>query len=841
MIYLDVAVAAPLENTLTYSLPQALQGGVDNSCSTYVGRRVLVPLGKRKLTGYVVAVVEPEQNASYKIKGISKFLDETPLFHENIVSFYRWVSNYYHYPLGLVIKAALPGGLSPKSVKNIVLVSDSNELSSFFDSKMPAWAEQLVVKGVLGASETSKILADFKNKRIVNLLTNKEIVKLEHSVIKDTVREKREVCFSFNLPHIPPPELYDKSREGLKKYQKKVSKDIGQDLLLSEARAIYALHSLAHTNNREAVPLKDLRKEYSGAPKALDLLEGKQLVKRFKKRVFRSPFGAQLTFYPRPEHLTDEQHTVLDTIIPGIRAKKFTPILLHGVTGCGKTEVYLRAAEETLAQDRDVLILVPEIALATQLEAHLLSRFGDKVVLLHSGLSAEERFDQFHLALTGKARVVIGARSALFAPLLDPGLIVVDEEHDAGYKQDDSFRYHARDIAVLRAQHHGSIVILGSATPSVTSYAHAQSGKYTLLSMKKRVGTSVLPKVTIVDLNKKKIKKDTGIIKNELSEKLAQNLSAGKQSILLLNRRGFSAVLLCQDCGVPVQCDHCHVSLTLHKGKNRLLCHYCGFSAPHDIVCLECKSKNLVPVGFGTERVEEEVRGILPDARVQRLDSDTASNRKKFLSVLSEMQDGKIDILIGTQMIAKGHHFPNVTLVGVVWADGGMSMPDFRAAERTFQLITQVTGRAGRGKDPGEVIIQTMRPDHYAIVYARDHQYNKMFEHEMKLRKHPVFPPFVRLVGLRLQGPVEGDVQQSAVNVARFCRQVVKKENLRLETLGPAPSPLDKIKDNYRWQILLKGSSQELHALCSCIEAELQKLIKYRCTLVIDVDPENMM
>jgi primosomal protein N' (replication factor Y) len=556
----------------------------------------------------------------------------------------------------------------------------------------------------------------------------------------------------------------------------------------------------------------------------------------------RSPFGEQLQHYPRPDFLTSEQQVVLDSIIPAIKARNFQPFLLHGVTGCGKTEVYLRAAEQTLAIGRDVLILVPEIALATQLEAHLLSRFGDLVVLLHSGLSAAERYDQFYLTLTGKARVVIGARSALFAPCRDPGLIVVDEEHDGGFKQDDNFRYHGRDLAVLRAKYHDAVVILGSATPSITSFAHAQAGKYTLLSMKERVGSRSLPVVTIVDLNKNAAKEIKGIIKQELQEKLTENIANGKQSILLLNRRGFSTVMLCRDCGTPVQCSHCHVSLTLHKNRNQLICHYCGFSITHSSVCLQCRSTDLVPAGFGTERVEEEVVTLFPQARVTRLDSDTAGDRKKFLSILTKMHEGHIDILIGTQMIAKGHHFPDVTLVGVVWADGGMSMPDFRAAERTFQLITQVIGRAGRGDEPGEVIIQTMRPDHYAIVYSRDHQYSKMFNHEMQLRRHPAFPPYLRLTALRLQGRVEKEVQQTTARLAAFCRKTVKNEKFTIETLGPAPAPLDKIKDNYRWQILLKGrNTDEMHALCTAIKGVRQELVGKKCTLVIDVDPENMM
>ncbi|MCP4337301.1 MAG: primosomal protein N' [Desulfobulbaceae bacterium] len=843
MIHLEVAVAAPLEQTLTYSLPETaeLEGSVD-SHHCYVGRRVLVWLGKRRVTGYVLDVVTLSEEPSFKIRAISRFLDEYPLFHENSVEFYRWVANYYHYPLGLVIKTALPGGLAPKSAKKLVLKTSPDEFLALFEDEIPSWSRKISSQGELGAQETAEVLSTGKAKSLVARLAEKDAVSIEYIVAKDGVREKTEICYAVSgLSDFTLKEI-DTGQQKIKKYQQQISREAGIDLKLSEVKALYSLQNLTQKNNRNTIALKDIRKDYSGASKALIALEEKQLVVRSLERVFRSPFGEQLKHYPRPDSLTDEQQAVLENISPAIRAKEFSPFLLHGVTGCGKTEVYLRAAEETLALGRDVIILVPEIALATQLEAHLLSRFGNLVVLLHSGMSPAERFDQFYLALTGKAKVVIGARSALFAPFRDPGLIVVDEEHDASFKQDDSFRYHGRDLAVLRAKHHEAVVILGSATPSITSYAHAQSGKYTLLTMKDRVGLRSLPSVTIVDLNKKQAKDTKGIIKKELHEKLTNNLKIGKQSILLLNRRGFSAVVLCRDCGTPVQCTHCHVSLTLHKGKNRLVCHYCGFSAGYDTACLECRSTDLVPAGFGTERVEEEVLDLFPEARIKRIDSDTASDRKKFLSTLAKMHAGEIDILIGTQMIAKGHHFPNVTLVGVVWADGGMSMPDFRAAERTFQLITQVIGRAGRGDEPGEVIIQTMRPDHYAILYSRDHQYGKMFDHEMRLRQHPAFPPYLRLTALRLQGRVENDVQQTAVTIARYSRETVKKEKFKIETLGPAPSPLDKIKDNYRWQILLKGkNTSEMHALCTAIKSARQELVGRNCTLAIDVDPENMM
>ena len=839
MTFLEVAVTAPLEHTLTYSVSAPHE---DVETGRFVGRRVLVSLGNRKATGYVISLRPPPLATAYKIKEILEFLGDVPIFHENLVPFFRWVANYYHYPLGLVLKTALPGGLTQKSQKRLVLKTDPASLVSSFTDQLPEWIAQIAAQGQLGPRETTRILADKNNKKLTGKLLKAQMLALDVTLSQDTVGEKRETCYAFTNDYLAPLGGIDAGPEKIKEYRQAISAENSVEVSISEARALYSLHFLSQEHPGKAIALKDLRSSYAGASKALTKLQVKGLVVATEERVFRTPFGEQLHYYPRPEHLSPQQTEVLGSILPAIRQRSFTPFLLHGITGCGKTEVYLQAAEETLALGRDVLILVPEIALATQLESHLLSRFGEQVVLLHSGLSGAEKFDQFSLALAGKARVVIGARSAIFAPLKDPGLIVVDEEHDASYKQDDSFRYHCRDLAVLRARHHGGVVILGSATPSITSYAHAQCGKYILLNMTERVGNRSLPLVTLVDLNRKQAKDHKGVIQPELLDKLSRNLKNGRQSILLLNRRGFSAVVLCRDCGTPVQCSHCHVSLTLHKGKDRLVCHYCGFTMPGKTICLQCRSTDLVPAGFGTERVEEEVRGLLPEARIVRLDSDTASDRKKFLVTLADMHNGKIDILIGTQMIAKGHHFPNVTLVGVVWADGGMSMPDFRAAEKTFQLLTQVTGRAGRGEEPGEVIIQTMRPNHYAIVYARHHAYRKMYDHEMRLRKHPVFPPFVRLTFLRVGGRVETDVQATALTIARFCRKIVEKEKYRIEVLGPAPSPLDKIKDNYRWQVLLKGvDTDELHALCSALGSERKTLVKRDCDLVIDVDPENMM
>lgn len=853
MRYLEVAVAAPIVQTLTYSLPDSLfniEYGEADLCP-YIGRRVLVPLGRRRVTGYVLDCSSQKAgNKDFKIRKIFRFLDDFPIFHHELVEFFAWLADYYHFPIGLVIKAALPGGLTPKTGKIIQLVQPPEVLQEYFDKAPPEWITTLAEKGEFSHYQTKTHLKDKEKKKYLADLEQSGIIQQVDKLQGDGVSEKKEVCYflekdSFNVT------LHDLDRlakrwslepEVIKECQSYLEKSLQLSLRNAEIKALLCLLKLGRETKKSKIALKDLRVLYPGISKPLQSLTSKGVAGQSNERVYRSFLGARLKHYQKPKELTEQQRLVLEKIIPATRKKEYQPILLYGITGSGKTEVYLQAIESTLASARDVIVLVPEIALATQLEAQLVSRFGKKVVTLHSGMSASEKYDQYYLALIGKAQIVIGARSAVFAPLKDPGLIIVDEEHEATYKQDDTFRYNGRDVAIVRAKHHNSTVILGSATPSITSFRNAESGKYTMLSMDKRVGESLLPTVSLVDLNSRKTEKELSCISGKLKEKLLQNLQEDKQSILLLNRRGFSAAMLCRDCGTPVQCEHCNVSLTLHKKRKQLVCHYCGFTQRKDIICFECRSAKLEPVGYGTERVEEELKAIIPDARVERLDSDTAANRKRLISVISSMHQKEIDILIGTQMIAKGHHFPDVTLVGVIWADGGMSMPDYKAAERTFQLITQVTGRAGRENHPGEVVIQTYRPDHYAIQYARQHDFINFYNYEMKVRKKPTFPPFVRLVLLRVKGPVEKHVKTSASSIVRFCRDTVRLKKFRIEVLGPAPSPLDKIKDNFRWQVLLKSSSaKELHDISRSVSLDKKALIQKNCELSIDVDPENMM
>ncbi len=828
-----MAVTAPLFQTFSYSFDPDEEGYP-------VGRRVFVHLGRQKLTGYVLGLL-PEEDVSYRILPVIRFLDKTPLFPENLVPFFKWIGSYYHYPIGEVVKTALPGGMALRARKSICLSDKGRKTLGRWplaERIEPDWFARLVRTGELTPAVSKKILSD---KLFIGLLKKwqeQDLLCIRELVDKQQTTEKLEICYSKNT-RIDLPDTIE-GKTGREQLKIAASQSVGEKkLTIPLVRTLVHLTHLSREQGRNRIAARDIRKLYSGASKSLVQLEELGLVCAHQRRVFRNPFGETLIHFPKPKNLSDEQKEVLEEIIPAIRKRCYTTFLLHGVTGCGKTEVYLRAAESTLDQGRDVLVLVPEIALATQLEAHFVSRFGEKVVLLHSGLSKGERFDQWSLAANGQGKVVIGARSAVFAPLANPGLIVVDEEHDTAYKQEDGLRYNGRDLAILRGRYNDAVVILGSGTPSITSYASAASGRFQLLRMKKRVENRPLPTVSIVDLRLKKEKIYGEAIGTQLRREIEINLADNKQSILLLNRRGFSSIYLCKDCGEAVTCQHCHVSLTYHKKKAKLVCHYCGYTLQENIICSSCSSTRLIPVGFGTERVELELQENFPDARIARIDSDTAADRRKFMALLKRMHGREIDILIGTQMIAKGHDFPHVTLVGVIWADGGLSMPDYRGAERTYQLLSQVTGRAGRGKSPGRVIVQTLRPEHYAIELVQTHNYEKLYEKEMEIRENPRFPPYVRLINIKVSGSREEQVRKTAAQVAQLCRS---RNVPGIDILGPAPAPIDRIRDRYRWQVLLKSqTSVPLHDVCSMVMDKGSLDLKGDLRVSVDVDPESMM
>ena len=834
----EVAVIAPIPKSLTY------KGLVDGGRPLQAGQRVLVPLGRRLVTGYILGPVENETGGNgYTLKPIAELLDPDPVFPPDLVPFYRWIADYYHFPIGEVIRTALPGGLTAGSGKRIRLVPDGHAeiLHSFPTLQLhdSAWIDRLLDKGELAPSAVSLLLKQPANKNILKKWERNGWILVENEVCRKqfNVKTQVQVCLSPKILDI----IKKSGPDGEEKFLK-LCRNHFADLKKTEVRTLSLIYG--HLQNKEGTVLfrPELTREYSGAGKALQSLEKRKALTLKERRVYRDLFGQELRFFPEPEKLTPEQQNILRQLLPAIESRSFQTFLLHGITGCGKTEVYLQAAAKTLEDKRCVLVLVPEIALASQLEAHFYSRFGDRLALLHSGLSTGERHDQWQRILAGKATIVIGARSAVFAPFHDLGLIVVDEEHEPAYKQEDGLHYNGRDLAVLRGKFSNCPVLLGSATPSVTSYYHGRTGKYELLEMKRRVNDQQLPEVSIVNLAENRTSRPDLFFSDQLTNALWQNMENRQQSLLFVNRRGFASFMLCDDCGHIIQCRHCRVSLTMHRREQRLICHYCGYSTTTRIVCPECGSQKMRGLGLGSERIEEEVRQILPHARVARLDSDTASNRKHFLKTLKSMYTRDVDVLIGTQMIAKGLHFPNLTLVGVVWADSGLGIPDFRASERTFQLLAQVTGRAGRGVHPGKVIIQTYHPGHYSVLHAKQHDYVQFYEQEITLRRELNYPPFSRLVNIRLSSKDEKQVEKCAKAVGVFLRNHAGRISRNVEILGPAPAPLVRIKDRTRWQLLIKSSQVSmLHELCAKLQDTYREMCPGKVKMTMDVDPENMM
>ena len=541
----------------------------------------------------------------------------------------------------------------------------------------------------------------------------------------------------------------------------------------------------------------------------------------------------------RPLRLNDEQSVALKMIRESIEAEEFRVFLLHGITGSGKTEIYLQAIATVLEKGRGAIVLVPEISLTPQTGERFRARFGDQVAIIHSAQAAGERYEGWRRVAGGRGRIVLGPRSAVFAPLSDPGLIIVDEEHETSYKQSAiSPFYHARDVAVMRAKLEGCVVILGSATPSIESYYNQREGKYTLLSLRSRPEEAVLPVVKIVDMRAERERHHAAVSFSDiLLVEMKKNLEAGRQTILFLNRRGFFTALVCRECGYVARCPHCSVSLTYHKRDRRQVCHLCGYTAPPPRRCPACQSKDLVFTGRGTQRIEEQIKKIFPAARVWRMDTDSGGARDSHRMILEEFKAGRIDILVGTQMIAKGLDFPNVTLVGVIMADTALSLADFRATEYTFQILTQVAGRAGRGELKGRVVLQTYSPRHPALIAAVRQEYGPFFEKEMRFREELGYPPVNHFISLTVLSRNEEKSLRICEHLARLLQPHLTGGD---EILGPAPPPIERIRGRYRWQLLVK--TRGVVSTIQALRAVLPDLGSDRDVKIeVDVDPISML
>lgn len=794
--FAEIAVELPLESTFTYAVPEEL--GKDAA----IGKRALVPFGKRLVTGYIVGFNSSPPADVKEIKPISDILDPAPIFDEARLKFFKWMSSYYFSPLGEVLSLIHPGSLNLKSSRifRAACGRPHRALKPLESDVFDAAKKGVSLSALKKRLKDAPILGTIERLKREGLLT--EEADLKGGATKRTER------FIGLVTGIEKPVFKNSPiQERVYEYLMKINGEISVSALCDEI---------------------------GEARDAIKRLEEKGIVCAEERQVMRDPFS-EMAPKEAPFEPNREQQAAIDEIKAALSSGGYSPFLLYGVTGSGKTLVYLKALEEAVRLGKKAIILAPEIALTPWPAAYLRALFPGRVALSHSGLSEGERVDEWTRVLNGEADIVVGARSALFSPVKDLGLIIVDEEHETSYKQEDGVRYNARDAALMLAKHLGITVVLGSATPSIESFHNARTGKLKPLVIENRVDERPLPTMEILDMKGSK-----EVLSERLTGLLKETVDSGKQALLFLNRRGFSSSLLCRDCGHRFACLNCSVTLTLHKGKKKLLCHYCDLSLPAPDLCPECSGVNLITPGAGTERVEEEVARIAPEARVGRMDRDTASGKGAARRIIEDVEARRLDVLIGTQMASKGHHFPGVTLVGVVSGDTSLNIPDFRSSERTFQLITQAAGRAGRGEDPGHVVIQTLNPAHYCYASIMSHDYGSFFEKEIETREELFYPPFSRLCTLRLDGAMEAEVLKSASALKSAADKIIRIKKYEIFALGPAPALVQKVKNRHRWQILLKAKEiKALHTLVSALKAHFNSQ-KSNVNLSIDMDPATV-
>jgi primosomal protein N' (replication factor Y) len=798
-----VAAAARIDMTLTYRL------GGELGERAAVGSRVLIPLGNRVVTGFIVAM---GGTFSGEIKDVIDLLDAEPIFDDLTFRFFRFLADYYGAPLGEVIRKALPSGFTIQT-RRIVRAAADFETTDQLERRIIELARApggISVGGLMKRLKTTGIPY-----RVDKLFRAGAVT------IEDTVgsrgRQRRGV-------KIVKMRKWD-APEG---FEKRLSRSPKMSRILT---------ALAEEGQIEYPVVLERWGGVSAQIKRLVELGAVEVVTDYREEIIPTPDMPA----GKPEELTRHQHEAIDDIGGAIDSGVFRTYLLYGVTGSGKTEVYIRAVQKALAMGKGAIVLVPEISLTPQLTAQFTSRLGQTMALFHSGLSDGQRLDQWWRVKTKKARVVIGARSALFAPLSDPGIIIVDEEHDQSYKQGETPRYHARDAAVMLGRIKDAVVVLGSATPSLESVHNARTGRYRELTLPDRVTKMrKLPAVEIVDMREAAFA--TRSITEHLAAEIKSAVESGRQAILLLNRRGFSSFILCPNCGHNFPCPSCSITLTYHKGPRKLLCHYCDYTEVAPDVCPKCAGYNLMLMGSGVERVQEELGSIVAGARILRLDRDTAQKSGETEKILTAFSRHRADILIGTQMVAKGHDFPDVTLVGIVNADVALNLPDFRAGERTFTLLAQAAGRAGRGDQPSKVIIQTYNPGHYAITAASIHDFYGFAEHELLIRRELSYPPFSRLALIRIAGPDIVAVRRESIQVRDELGRILSEKKLPITLLGPVAAPIERIRNRHRYQILIKsGRRSDIFELLNHSHL-LGGSSKHGATAIsVDIDPMDML
>ncbi|MBD8003969.1 primosomal protein N' [Bacillus norwichensis] len=785
------------DRVFDYSIPKKWEGMIQP------GMRVAVPFGPRSIQGFVVRL--NEHTDVEKIKNIIQPLDLAPVLNEELLQLGNWMTRETISYKVSVFHAMLPVAMKAKYEK---IIRKKDDASLFLDELLEgkqeiSWKE---------AEKRNLLPALYKeiqsgNAEVIYFVKNRARKKLKRVVELTVEKDKLE-----ELLHALPSNAVN---------QKKL-----------------VFHLLQSNNGMSEAA--DLAKKAEVPASAIKALVKKGILSEHMVEEYRDPYEHKDFKKTSPLPLTNEQQTAMKPILQSIEQQSHETFLLYGVTGSGKTEVYLQAIQEVIKQGKEAIVLVPEIALTPQMVERFKGRFGSDVAVLHSRLSIGEQYDEWRKIQKKEVKVVVGARSAIFAPFEHLGIIIIDEEHESSYKQEEIPRYHARDVAIKRGEYHQCPVILGSATPSLESFARAQKGVYHLLTLSKRMNDRAMPPVSVVDMREELRSGNRSMFSTELFERIKDRLQKKEQTVLFLNRRGHSTFIMCRDCGYVMQCPHCDISMTYHRSSNEMKCHYCGFQTGVPTECPECSSNHIRYFGMGTQKVEEELVKLLPEARIVRMDVDTTTRKGAHERILEHFQSGKADILLGTQMIAKGLDFPNITLVGVLSADTTLHLPDFRAAEKTFQLLTQVSGRAGRHELLGEVVVQTYTPEHYSIQLAAMQDYQRFYNEEMSMRKIGSYPPFYYLA---LVTVIHEDLLQVVTvteKISSFLKSNISKEAI---LLGPVASPIPKINNRYRYQCLIKYKREPnlFSALRKILEHYNPQTSRDGLSITIDINPYNMM
>ncbi|MDQ1234913.1 primosomal protein N' (replication factor Y) [Paenibacillus sp. SORGH_AS306] len=836
----QVIVDVPSRGTdrpFDYIVPESMRGWLE------VGSRVGVPFGPRTLQGFVIGLSGTSETPANKLKSLQELLDLVPPLSEELVELSEWMSAKYACHRITALQSMLPAALKGKAERYIRVAERESWVGedSLFDAteSLLTDEEEQIVSHIQKQQEVRMELLSRRfgeQAHIIKSLLQRGIL-LESRSIRDKVQKKTVRTVSLHLPE-------DEIRTIIEEFPAKAKRQ--QEVLTY----------IADTGGD--VPLKEIMTVLGVTASTVKALADKGYIAIMDMEVYRDPYQDRNFTPSTPFTLTDEQQQVYNSIISRINKREQGEYLIHGITGSGKTEVYLQCIQRVIEQDRQAIMLVPEIALTPQMVERFKGRFGDRVAVMHSRLSSGERYDEWRKIREGKSQVAIGARSAIFAPFSNLGLIIMDEEHETSYKQEESPKYHARDVAIHRAHQHNAVVILGSATPSLESYYAARSQANdefmpTLLEIHGRALGSELPAVEIIDMREELKEGNRSMFSRPLHQAIEDRLEKKQQIVLLLNRRGHSTFVMCRTCGYVAECPNCDISLTYHQRSNSLRCHYCGHAEPAPQICPECGSEHIRYFGTGTQRVEEELAKLFPGIRVVRMDVDTTTQKGSHEKLLNQFRDKKADLLLGTQMVAKGLDFPDVTLVGVIAADSALHLPDFRAAEKTFQLLTQVAGRAGRHHLPGEVIVQTYNPEHYSVIHASRHDYGSFVREELKHRQTLGYPPYCRLALITFSHEKLALLVRIAENYTQMIKDQASKlgwlgslerfSNEALDVLGPVASPIPRLKNRYRFQCMIKWrGDMDVAKLAEHVAEQLQDSVRDKELLIsIDVDPQVLM